>query len=189
MRHGSAVCRGRLVKNVFGGFPYARKRLISKRKHGINISVLSNDFHPFFRSPFQKRSVSEYMRKFKGITIGGIQQKIFNLVLITIILMVAAYSAVILYQSGELTNLVRETNETQKRSISDISEETMAAVLDANLTQSTQMEAFIAEDVFDDTLRVVNVVADYTDVTTDLFSGVRRLTEATPHDRISVTLF
>ena len=102
------------------------------------------------------------MKKIRGITFGGIQQKIFNLVIITIILMVAAYSAVIFYQSSKLTDLVRDTSDSQKQSVTSISEDTMAAVLDANLTQSTQMEAYIAGDIFNDAVRVVNVVADYT---------------------------
>ena len=102
------------------------------------------------------------MRKFKHITLGGIQQKIFNLVIVTIILMMVVYTAVILYQVAELTDLVRDASGSQKQSITDISEQTMTAVLDTNLTQSTQMEAYIAEDVFGDAMRVVNVVADYT---------------------------
>ena len=103
------------------------------------------------------------MKKIKNITIGGIQQKIFNLVLITIILMMAAFAAVIIYQAGELTGLVRRTSDSQKESITSISKQTMAAVLDANLTQSTQMEAYIAADLFGDAVRVVDVVADYTE--------------------------
>ena len=102
------------------------------------------------------------MKKFKNITIGGIQQKIFNLVLITIILMMAAFAAVVFYQSGRLTNLVRNTNENQNESITSISEQTMTAVLDANVLQSIQMEAYIAEDLFDDTIKIVNIIADYT---------------------------
>ena len=102
------------------------------------------------------------MKKFRGITIGGIQQKIFNLVVITIILIMASYTTVIIYQSGKLTELVRSTSQTQQQTISDISGETMAAVLDANLTQSTKLEAYIAGDVLGDAVRVVNVVADYT---------------------------
>ena len=102
------------------------------------------------------------MKKFKNITIGGIQQKIFNLVVITIILMMAAYAAVILYQSNRLTKLVSETNKSQSESVANISEQTMAAVLDANVLQSIQMEAYIAEDLFNDTIRVVNIIADYT---------------------------
>ena len=103
------------------------------------------------------------MKKIRGITIGGIQQKIFNLVIITIILTVSVFAAVIFYQSSRLVGLVRRTNESQKGSISSISGTTMTAVLDANLTQSTQMEAYIAGDIFGDAVRVVNVVADYTE--------------------------
>ena len=102
------------------------------------------------------------MRKFRNITLGGIQHKIFNLVIITIVLMVAAYASVILYQSGELTGLVRDTSDSQKESINVISEQTMASVLDSELTQSTQMQAYIAEDYFGDAVSVINVVADYT---------------------------
>jgi len=102
------------------------------------------------------------MKDFHGFKIGGIQNKIFNLVLISIALMVAAFAAVIFYQSGQLTGLVRKTNESQQQSIIEISESTMAAVLDANMTQSTQMEAYIAKDFFGEAIGVVNVVADYT---------------------------
>ena len=38
------------------------------------------------------------MRKLKHITLGGIQQKVFNLVLIMLVLVMAAYSVVIFYQ-------------------------------------------------------------------------------------------
>ena len=103
------------------------------------------------------------MKKFKNITIGGIQHKIFNLVVITIILVMAAYAAVIFFQSGRLTNLVNETNESQNESVASISEQTMAAVLDANVLQSIQLEAYIAEDLFNDTVKVVNIIADYTE--------------------------
>ena len=106
--------------------------------------------------------VLKRMKKFKHFTLGGIQQKIFILVIITIVLMMAANFAVILYQYGELTDLIRDTNESQKQSITSTSEQTMADVLDSNMTQNTQMQAYIAEDVFKDAIRVVNIVADYT---------------------------
>ena len=102
------------------------------------------------------------MRKFGNITIGGIQQKIFNLVLITILLIMAAFAAVLLYQSGRLVKLSQETNDSQKQSITTISGDTMKAVLDASLTQSSRMQAYIAGDLFGDAIRVVNVVANYT---------------------------
>ncbi|MBQ7153918.1 MAG: cache and HAMP domain-containing protein, partial [Clostridia bacterium] len=102
------------------------------------------------------------MKKLKHIVIGGIKQKIFNLVLITIILMVVAYSAVIAYQYVHLTSIVRSSSESQKQAITQISEATMVAALDSNMTQSSQMEAYIAGDFFKDAERVVKVVADYT---------------------------
>ena len=102
------------------------------------------------------------MKKFGNITIGGIQQKIFNLVLITIILIIAAFSSVIFYQTNRLTNIVKDSSNEQRESITSISEQTMKSILDSNLTQSTLMEAYIAGDVFKDTERVVKIIADYT---------------------------
>ena len=54
------------------------------------------------------------MRKIRNLVIGGIQQKVFNLVLFTIILMVGAYTAVIMSQLTSLRKLVTETNAQQK---------------------------------------------------------------------------
>ena len=54
------------------------------------------------------------MKKYKNLVIGGIQQKVFNLVLVTILLLVAAYTAVIAYQSINLEKLTVETNQRQK---------------------------------------------------------------------------
>ena len=74
------------------------------------------------------------MKKVGNIVIGGIQQKIFNLVLVTVLLMMAAYTAVVIYQAGALGKLMEETNESQKQSISAISQGTMDSVLDASFT-------------------------------------------------------
>ncbi len=102
------------------------------------------------------------MKKFRNITIGGIQQKIFNLVLITVLLIIAACAVVTFRQSVHLGSLVSDTNAAQKHSISDISERTMHSVLDVNLTQSTQLEAYIAGALFGNAESVVRVIADYT---------------------------
>ena len=102
------------------------------------------------------------MRKNKKTVKRSIKQKIFNLVIITIVLIMTSYTAVILYQSGKLTALVHDTNESQKQSITSTSEKTMSGIIDSNLTQTTQMQAYIAGDLFGDAVRVVKVVADYT---------------------------
>ena len=101
------------------------------------------------------------MKKVRNLVIGGIQQKIFNLVLVTILLMMAAYAVVIIYQSGRLSTIAGETNELQRQSISEISQGTMDAVLDASFTDSTRMQAYIADDFFGDAAGVVRMLADY----------------------------
>ena len=102
------------------------------------------------------------MKKFKHIVLGGIQQKLFNLVLVTILLMIAAYTAVVLHQSGQLRRIVSQTNESQKGSISAVSRQTMDAVLNINMTQDAQTQAYIMQDYFEDAARVVRMLADYT---------------------------
>ena len=101
------------------------------------------------------------MKKFRNWVTGGIQQKIFNLVLIIILLMMAAYSAVIIYQIGHMEGLVTETNEKQKRSIAAVSQQTMDAVMASSMGQSTQLEAYIANDLFQDLAGTVEMVGDY----------------------------
>ena len=90
------------------------------------------------------------MKKVKNIVIGGIQQKIFNLVLITVLLMMAAYTAVVIYQSQNLSVLAKETNDLQKQSITKLSQATMDSVLDASMTESTQLQAQITDKFFNE---------------------------------------
>ena len=102
------------------------------------------------------------MKKIGKITFGGIQQKIFNLVLIMLVLVMVAYSAIIIYQMNQLTALVDNTNEEQKTAISDISRQTMDAVIAENLGSQTQMQAYIADDLFSDTADTVSTLGEYT---------------------------
>ena len=101
------------------------------------------------------------MRKIKNMVFGGIQQKMFNLVLYVIILMMAAYTAVIVYQASRLGKLVTQTNAEQKESISTISQQTMDAVIAGSMGQSTMMEAYIANDLFEDLAGTVRMMGDY----------------------------
>ena len=104
------------------------------------------------------------MRKFGNITIGGIQQKIFNLILIILILVMAAYSVVIVHQMNTIGSLVTETNEKQKGSMTEITDRTMDAVVTQSLSSSTQMQAYIANEMFKGTANVVSTLADYTKI-------------------------
>ena len=100
------------------------------------------------------------MKKFKNLVIGGIQQKVFNLVLVTILLLVAAYTAVIVYQSGSLKKLTAETNQRQKEAIAEISETTMDAIVADSLTSKAEMAAMLADDLFVRLSSTVQILAD-----------------------------
>ena len=102
------------------------------------------------------------MKKFKNFTLGGIQQKVFNLVLFTILLMMAAFIAVVIYQSGQLTNMVNRTNDTQKASIQTVSEKTMEGVLQNSMTQNNGMLAYTIGEYFGDAASTVTMLGDYT---------------------------
>ena len=100
------------------------------------------------------------MKKFKNLVIGGIQQKVFNLVLVTIFLLIAAYTTVIVYQTNSLKKLTAETNLRQKEAIAEISETTMDAVVADSLTSKAEMAAMLADDLFVRLSSTVQILAD-----------------------------
>jgi len=71
------------------------------------------------------------MKVIRGIKLGGLQQKIFNLMLIFIVAIIGAYAAVSVYQQKSLTGIVHEATGQQQASITAVSESTMEAVLEA----------------------------------------------------------
>ena len=90
------------------------------------------------------------MKVIHGIKIGGLQQKIFNLMLLFIVVLIGVFTAVAVYQQRNLSDIVQQTSIDQQESIEAISEETMQAVLDASMVQTTALQAYIANDLFDD---------------------------------------
>lgn len=101
------------------------------------------------------------MKKLNKLKIGGIQQKVFNLVLIIILLVVIAYSVVIYYQSVKLTKMVTQMNDRQKEAIADTSSDTMTAVINGSLGRTTLMEAYIADRLFSKLKDNVSMLGDY----------------------------
>ena len=132
------------------------------------------------------------MKKFKNLVIGGIQQKVFNLVLVTILLLVAAYTAVIVYQSGSLKKLTAETNQRQKEAIAEISETTMDAVVADSLTSKAEMAAMLADDLFVRLSSTVQILADSAEMlleTPELYSARPfALPDASMEEKISLQL-
>ena len=101
------------------------------------------------------------MKKFKHFVIGGIENKIFNLVIITIMLILAAYGIVLFVQTNMLTKLLTETTEKQKESISAITSQTMDGVLQTSLTKQTLLEAYLADATFSSLQSQVKMLSDY----------------------------
>ncbi len=101
------------------------------------------------------------MRKIKNLVIGGIENKIFNLVLLTVILVAAVYSVVIVYQTNNLRDLVEKTNKEQKDSITEISDNTMYQVVANNLVTDTRLKATIADDRFREAKSNVLMLGEY----------------------------
>jgi len=95
------------------------------------------------------------MKIIRGIKLGGLQQKIFNLMLIFIVALVGAFVAVSIYQQNNLTRVVEEASREQQEAIAAASEETMEAVLETSMTQSTALQAYIADDLFGEVQRNV----------------------------------
>ena len=103
------------------------------------------------------------MKKVGKIVLGGLYQKIYNLALYSIILVIAAYTAVLIYQASHLGALFTETNAKQKESIAEISRQTMDSVLSSSMTSSTQMQAYIANDLFIELIGVGRLPVDETE--------------------------
>ena len=99
------------------------------------------------------------MKRFKNLVIGGIQSKVFNLILLTVILMTAAFSAVSLRQMHTLEKLVAQTNAQQQESIDTITSSVMDSVVTSSMTRSSKNEALIADKMFGDVANRIRFLA------------------------------
>ena len=90
------------------------------------------------------------MRKWLGFTIGGLQQKILNLVLIFMLAMIGVFGAVSYYQSKKLTKTVKDARDEQQQAIETVSQDTMHQVINGTLVKTTALQAYIADDMFAD---------------------------------------
>ena len=114
------------------------------------------------------------MRIIHGIKFGGLQQKIFNLILLFILALICAYTAVSIYHQKSLSAIVREAGAEQQASITQVSQETMEAVLNASLSKSTGLQAYIANDLFNEVrtnVRILQTFAGELYAHADSFSG------------------
>jgi Serine phosphatase RsbU, regulator of sigma subunit len=101
------------------------------------------------------------MKKVKHLVIGGIQSKVFNLILITVILIVAAFLVVSEYHSRMLADLAAESAERQQTSITEVTDTVMENVVEKSMTRTTALQAYIADALFDELQARVRMLGDY----------------------------
>ena len=102
------------------------------------------------------------MKKVMNLVLGGIENKIFNVFLFTLILVTGAFTAVIGVQSRNLTRVTEETSLRQKESIEQISGRTMQQVIEGTLGNDVNMKAAVADNIFHDLKSRVEFLAGYT---------------------------
>ena len=101
------------------------------------------------------------MRKLKNFVIGGIQSKVFNLILYTVFLLTAAFIALSIYQNNTLSQLVADSSQKQQEAIGEITGRVMDVVVDQSLERTNRTEAAIVDAMFTDEARRVLFLADY----------------------------
>ena len=89
------------------------------------------------------------MKRFKNLVIGGIQSKVFNLILFTVFLLTAAYMAVSLVHGNMLTKLVTDSGKRQQAAIGEITGKAMDQIVTRSLERSNRSEARFSDDMFD----------------------------------------
>ena len=87
------------------------------------------------------------IKKF-GLTFGGLEQKILNLVLIFMLAIVGAFTAVSIYQVNRLNNIVSDASSQQHGAIQKVSGDTMHQVIAGSMTKTNALQAYIADDMF-----------------------------------------
>lgn len=101
------------------------------------------------------------MKKIRNLVIGGIENKVFNLILATVFLTAAAFMAGYLYQSSMLANLSAETSTRQLESIAEITGSVMDSVVEQSMDQLTEKEAEITDELFNGLKNRVEMLSDY----------------------------
>ena len=101
------------------------------------------------------------MRKFRNLVIGGIENKLFNLILLTVVLLTAASVIVSVHHSNMLKELAEESAQRQETSMVEITQSVMNSVVEQSMGRSTKMEAYLANDLFQGLQGRVEMLADY----------------------------
>ena len=112
------------------------------------------------------------MEKLRRIFSGGIRLKIFRMLLITIVLIIAAYTAVFLYQSSRVEQLVDSTYQEQQRLYQVYGLEDQYESFRSSAVARFQREMFHARNIL-----MISVVAIVATGLASAFSTATRITD------------
>ncbi len=101
------------------------------------------------------------MRRFKNLVLGGIQNKLFNLILTTVILLTAAFVAVSLYHNGVLSRLAEESGMRQQTAIEEVTGQVMDETIRQSMGRATELEALLADEMFRGLKTRVELLGEY----------------------------
>ena len=93
--------------------------------------------------------------------IGGIETKIFNLILVTLLLSAAVFLLVTLVHGKMLSQLTEETGQRQREAISGITDTVMDRVVEESLGKTSLLRADVSDDMFSDLRDRVEMLAFY----------------------------
>lgn len=88
------------------------------------------------------------MKRVKNLAIGGIETKIFNLILITVLLITAIFLAVTLSHGKILSQLTEETGQKQRESITTTTGAVMDQVVEQSMARTLEMQSAASEEMF-----------------------------------------
>ena len=121
------------------------------------------------------------MKKFKNLVIGGIENKVVNLILITVIVLAVAFQGASFFQNRMLTQVSNETNAKQEETLTTITSDVMGQVVDNSMTRTTQLEALIADEVFHHLAVRVEMLGQYAHTLFENPEGYPRSEYAAPN--------
>ena len=98
------------------------------------------------------------MRKIFGLTYGGLQKKMVNLVMGILLITVGVFAVLAFFQSRMLTDVVEGTRVEQEQAISKTSEDTMLQVMEGSLSSLTSLQASTADNDFAEVVHNVSML-------------------------------
>ena len=101
------------------------------------------------------------MKKFKNLVIGGIENKVVNLILITVIVLTVAFQVAYYFQNRMLGEVSAETNAKQEESLTTFTSDVMVDVVEQSMSKTTRLEAMMADELFHNLAVRVDMMGEY----------------------------